>query len=107
LLKKILKQPVGIAGILILAFGLILGFNYDPSIYAKKDTYGIADPYQAGKIMAENTQKEQEQQTEVVMIWGSIGFGLLMLGNALRKASRPEEERDENLSDLDGPIEPE
>lgn len=106
-MKKILKQPVGIAGLLALAFGLLVGSNYDPSIYAKKDTYGIADPHQAGKIMAENTQKEQEQQTEVIMIWGSIGFGLLMLGNAAWKASRPEEETDENSSDPNGPIEPE
>ncbi len=87
LLKKILKSPAGIAGIIVLAFGLLIGSNYDPKSYKQQDTYGITDPYQAAKVMAQNKQKAQDQQTELLMIWGSIGFGLLMLGSATWKAS--------------------
>ncbi len=106
LLRKMLKTPVGIAGILVLVFGLWLGSGYDPKPYEQQNTYGITDPYQAAKIMAQNTQKAQDQQTELIMIWGSIGFGLLMLGSGAWKASRPEEKR-KSTSTLDNPIVPE
>ena len=100
LLKKILKSPAGVTGIIVLAFGLLVGSNYDPKSYKQQDTYGITDPYQAAKIMAQNTQKVQAQQTELLMIWGSIGFGLLMLGSATWKASRAG--ADEGRTDSDG-----
>ena len=106
MLKKLLKNPVGIAGVIVLAFGLMLGSNYDPKSYEQQNTYGIADPYQAAKIMAKNTQKEQDQQMELVMIWVSVGLGLLMLGNAAWKTSRSDEETDDNKSDPFEPIEP-
>jgi len=101
LLKRMLKSPAGIAGILVLAFGLLLGLQYDPKLYKEQRTYGIVDPYQAGEIMAKNEQKRQNREMELAMIWGSIAFGLLMLGSAAWKASRPESGEDRANLDLE------
>ncbi|NOZ13039.1 MAG: hypothetical protein GXO69_05250 [Acidobacteria bacterium] len=94
MLRKILKTPAGIAGIIVLAFGLFLGFNYDPKPYTRQTTTFITDAETYAKVERENQQKSREQEQELIFIWGSIGFGLLMLGSAGWKVSRPGKEGD-------------
>ncbi len=91
MLRKILKTPAGIAGIIVLVFGLLLGFNYDPKPYAQQSTTFITDAETYAKVERENQQKSREREQELIFIWGSIGFGLLMLGSAVWKVSQPEE----------------
>jgi len=92
LLKKVLQTPAGIVGVIVLAFGLLLGFNYDPKPYRQQSTTFITDSQAYAKITSENLRKKQEQDQELIFIWGSIGFGLLMLGSAAWSVSRKETE---------------
>jgi len=88
MLRKMLKSPVGITGVILLPIGLLLAFNYDPKPYEQQDTIFITNPHNAAKVAVENQRKSQARDQELIMIWGNIGFGLLMLGSAAWKASR-------------------
>ena len=92
MIGKILRSSAGIAGALLLVFGVALGLRYDPQQYELRDTWSIADQRQRVEAMVENAQKEQDRDMELAMIFGSIGFGLLMLGSAAWKARRRETE---------------
>lgn len=104
LLKNILKQPAGIAGILVLAFGLFLGLNYDPKPYEQQSTTFITNSADYAKVTMENQQKAQARDQELIFIFGGIAFGLLMLGSAMWKAARQGKEQ---LSDIPARVEPE
>lgn len=102
-----LKTPTGIAGLIVLAFGILAGTSYDGTVFEQQNAMYARTTTESAAIMRLNMEKKQEKDKALIMIWGSIGFGLLMLGNAAWNASRPEEEKDENPSDPHGPIEPE
>ncbi|HHQ48909.1 MAG TPA: hypothetical protein ENK19_08525 [Acidobacteria bacterium] len=93
MIGKMLRSPAGIAGALLLVFGVALGLRYDPRQYELRDTWGIADQQQRVEAMVDNAQREHDRDMELAMIFGSIGFGLLMLGSAAWKARRREAER--------------
>ncbi len=107
MLKKMLKNPVGIAGILVLAFGILAGTSYDGTVFEEQEARYAQNTAEAVAIMRLNMEKRQEKDKALIMIWGSIGFGLLMLGSAAWNAFRGEEETDENHSDPNAPIVPE
>jgi len=94
-----LKRPVGIAGVIVLVFGVLVGLDYDPKRYEQENPVLITDPVRAARVMVENTKRAQKRDMELVMIWGSIGLGLLMLGSAAWKASRPGTEMEEGSAD--------
>ncbi len=92
MIRRMFRSPAGIAGALVLVFGVLLGLRYDPREYQLQDTWSITDQQQRVRVMVENSRKEHDRDMELAMIWGSIGFGLLMLGSAAWKTSRPEQE---------------
>lgn len=92
MLRKILKSSSGIAGLFFLIFGFLLGLSYDPKLYKHKDTTFITDSKEYVKITKENLEKTQEKSQEIIFIWGSIFFGLLMIGNATWKSSKKEKD---------------
>jgi hypothetical protein len=94
MIGRILRKPAGIVGFLLLVFGVLLGLRYDPGQYALEEPAFITDQSQRVRAMVENSRKEKDRDMELAMIWGSIGFGLLMLGGAAWKARRPEVEPD-------------
>ncbi len=94
MLKKILTSPAGIAGILILSFGVLLGTRYDPNCYKQQDSFGTFNPRQAARIAVENNRKQADKEEELIFIWGSIGFGLLMLGNAAWRSAQSGKDND-------------
>ena len=59
-MKQALTSPQGIAGLLFLVVGFVLGLNYDPAIYKQKDTQFVTDAREYSKIARENLQKGHE-----------------------------------------------
>ncbi len=91
---KILRQPAGFVGAVLLAFGLWAGVHYDPSEYEPRNTSWIVDSGERVKAELENSRKEQDRDTEVIIILSCIGFGILMLGSATWKARHPDREQE-------------
>ncbi len=106
MLRGILRRPVGIAGLLVLVFGLLLAFNYDPAEYEQQDPYTVTDQSEAVRIMVRNTELARERDMRLIMTWGSIVFGLLMLGNAAWEISRAAKEQAPDRSGPGAPLEP-
>jgi len=89
MIGRMLRNPAGIAGLLVLVFGVLLGLRYDPGRYELEDAWSITDQQQRVQAMVANSQKEKDRDLELAMIWGSIAFGTIMLGSAAWKARRP------------------
>lgn len=91
-MKQALTSPQGIAGLLFLVVGFVLGLNYDPAIYKQKDTQFVTDAREYSRIARENLQKGHERDQELVFIWESIGFGILAIGSGWWQVRRKKDD---------------
>lgn len=101
-----LSLPQGIAGVLVLAFAMLLGVNYDPDHFPQQDARYAETTAEAVAIYHQNEKNREEKQMVLIMIFCSLGFGLLMLANAAWTASRQLKQKIES-ADPAAPIQPE
>ena len=106
MLRRMLTLPQGIAGMLVLAFAVLLGTNYDPANFPQKDARYAETTAEAVAIYHQNEKNREEKQMVLFMIFGGLGFGLLMLANAAYTASRQLKQQAES-ADPNAPIQPE
>ena len=106
MIKQMLKLPQGIAGVLVLGFGILVGVNYDPANFPQQNTMVAKTTAEAVAMYHQNEKNREEKQMALFMIFGSLGFGLLMLFNAAYTASRQLKQEAET-KDPNAPIRPE
>lgn len=78
MIRTMFHRPVAWVGTALLLFGIALAVTWNPEAYRTRDPYGAPDAAAAARIMVENER--------VVWTLGAFGFGLLMLGGAIRPA---------------------
>ncbi len=103
---KMLKLPQGIAGVLVLAFAILVATGYDPDNFPQQDARYAKTTAEAVAIYHQNEKNREEKQMVLFMIFGGLGFGLLMLANAAYTASRQLKQEAETR-DPNAPIQPE
>ncbi len=106
MLRRMLTLPQGIAGVLVLAFALLVTTGYDPDNFPQQDARYAKTTAEAVAIYHQNEKNREEKQMVLFMIFGGLGFGLLMLANAAYTASR-QQKQEAGTKTLNAPIQPE
>ena len=106
MIKQMLKLPQGIAGVLVLGFGILVATTYDPANFPQQDARYAKTTAEAVAMYHQNEKNREEKQMALFMIFGSLGFGLLMLFNAAYTVSR-QLKQEAATRDPNAPIGPE
>ena len=93
MIRKMLKLPQGIAGVLALGFAILVGVNFDPANFPQKDAMYAKTTQEAVAIYHLNEKNKKEKDMALLMIFVPFGFGVLMLINAAWTASRQEDDQ--------------
>ena len=106
MIRKMLRLPQGMAGLLVLMFGVVLAAGFDPASFPQENTLQAQTRKEAVAMYHRNQKNKEEKDMVLIMILGSLGFGAWMLLNAAWVASRPipVEAKGDNLNQ---PIQPE
>lgn len=87
-LRNALKNPMFLAGFIVLILGIIILDGYNPNDYKQESSKFVKTPEKAAKMQYENSQKEKNQNMHFILILGSLGFGLIMLGSGFYQTKK-------------------